>query len=150
LKRIVGLAGSTAVADSGKADQAGVREAVPPTRVLDGFGAFEPPPSTARPVPQGYSGRATADHPPGFYGPPEGLLAVNTLLPADRPAPIDFAPLHARLEPYRLGEPTDLRAPILLTAFVLLALDAIVVFSLAGGMYRLIPRRRVRRTAGRH
>jgi len=143
LKRIVGLAGSTAVADSGKGEQTGVREAVPPTRVLDGFGAFEPPVSTARPVPQGYSGRATADHPPGFYGPPEGLLAVNTLLPTDRPAPIDLNPLHARLEPYRLGEPKDLRAPILLAAFVLLALDAIVVFSLAGGMYRLIPRRRV-------
>jgi hypothetical protein len=120
-----------------------VRDAVPPSRVLDGFGAFEPPPSTARPVPSGFAGRATADHPPGFYGPPEGLLAVNTLLPADRPAVIDFAPLNARLEPYRLSEPRDLRAPTLLAAFALLAIDALVVFSLAGGVQRLMPRRRV-------
>ena len=48
------------------------REVVPPSRILDGFGAFGPPPPTARPVPAGFAGRATADHPPGFYGPPEG------------------------------------------------------------------------------
>jgi len=122
LKRLVGLAGATAVADTGIATPAGARDAVPPSRVLDGFGAFEPPPSTARPVPAGFTGRATADHPPGFYGPPEGLLAVNTLLPADRPAPIDFSPLHARIEGYRLSEPRDLRAPTLLAAFALLGL----------------------------
>ncbi|HEV2958148.1 MAG TPA: DUF4159 domain-containing protein, partial [Xanthobacteraceae bacterium] len=143
LKRLVGLAGSTVVAEQGTAGPAGVRDAVPPSRVLDGFGAFEPPPSTARPVPSGFAGRASADHPPGFYGPPEGLLAVNTLLPADRPAAIDFAPLHARLEPYRVSEPHDLRAPTLLAAFALLAIDALVVFSLAGGAQRLIPRRRI-------
>src|SRR5204863_9835970 len=89
LKRIVALAGSTANAE--KIDAQAVRETVPPNRVLDGFGAFTPPPSTARPVPAGYSFRATADHPPGFYGPPEGLLAVNTLTPADRLNPIDYA-----------------------------------------------------------
>jgi uncharacterized protein DUF4159/aerotolerance regulator-like protein len=143
LKRLVALAGSTAVAEANAANPANAREAVPPSRVLDGFGAFGPPPSTARPVPPGYVGRATADHPPGFYGPPEGLLAVNTLLPSDRPVPIDFTPLTARLEPYRVSEPQDLRGPILLAAFGLLAIDAIVVFSLAGGLHRLMPRRRV-------
>jgi len=143
LKRLVGLAGSTVTAEAATPSPAGARDAVPPSRVLDGFGAFEPPPSTARPVPSGFNGRASADHPPGFYGPPEGLLAVNTLLPADRPAAIDFAPLHARIEPYRLSEPRDLRAPALLAAFALLAIDALVVFSLAGGLQRLLPRRRV-------
>jgi Domain of unknown function (DUF4159)/Aerotolerance regulator N-terminal len=143
LKRLVGLAGSTVVTDAGAVSPAGVRDAVPPSRVLDGFGAFGPPPSTARPVPSGFTGRASADHPPGFYGPPEGLLAVNTLLPSDRPAPIDFTPLNARLEPYRLSEPRDLRGPILLVAFGLLAIDALVVFLLAGGMHRLMPRRRI-------
>ena len=34
--------------------------------------------------PPAITGRATADHPPGFYGPPEGLLAVNTLAPDDQ------------------------------------------------------------------
>jgi hypothetical protein len=142
LKRIVALSGSTAVAETGSKVIGTAHEAVPASRVLDGFGAFGPPPATARPVPSGFSGAATADHPPGFYGPPEGLLAVNTLAPSDRLAPIDFAPLSARLEPYRVGEPKDLRGPIFLAALGLLLLDALVVFSLAGGIRRLIPRRR--------
>ena len=58
---------------------------------------------------------------------------MNTLAPADRPAPIDFAPLNARREPYRLGEPLDLRGPIFLTALGLLLIDALIVFWLAGG-----------------
>jgi hypothetical protein len=142
LKRIVSLAGSTATAET-ITDAPGVRAVVPPSRVLDGFGAFTPPPSTARPVPTGYNGRATADHPPGFYGPPEGLLAVNTLAPADRLNPIDYAPLSARIEAYRLGEPKDLRGPLFLTALTLLIIDALVVFWLAGGLSRLMPRRRM-------
>ena len=137
LKRIVALAGST-VGDT--VADANARGVIPASRVLDGFGAFTAPPSTARPVPAGFNGRATADHPPGFYGPPEGLLAVNTLAPADRLTPLDYAPLSARIEAYRLGEPKDLRGPIFLTALALLILDALVVFWLAGGLRRLFPR----------
>jgi len=142
LKRIVALAGSSAPAEAGAKAIGSAREAVSPSRVLDGFGAFGPPPATARPVPPGFVGAATADHPPGFYGPPEGLLAVNTLAPSDRPSAINFAALAARHEPYRVGEPKDLRGPIFLGALGLLVLDALVVFSLAGGIRRLVPRRR--------
>jgi hypothetical protein len=142
LRRIVELAGSTPAAEVGVAGARAQREVVPPSRVLDGFGAFVPPPPTARPVASNYAGRATSDHPPGFYGPPEGLLAVNTLTPSDRLAPIDFAPLNARQEAYRLAEPQDLRGPIFLAALGLLLLDALVVFSLAGGIRRLLPARR--------
>jgi hypothetical protein len=143
LRRVVALAGTTVAAEA-QSDRNAVREMVPPTRVLDGFGAFGPPPPTVRPVPAGYSGRATADHPPGFYGPPDGLLAVNALTPTDRPVALDYSALNARLEAYQVGEPMDLRGPILLTALALLALDAIVVFLLAGGvaqMFRPRPRR---------
>jgi hypothetical protein len=141
LKRIVGLAGTITNSEASNAGQS-AHEVVPPSRVLDGFGAFEPPPPTARPVPSGYVGRATADHPPGFYGPPEGLLAVNTLTPSDRLNPIDFAPLNARIEPYRVGGPRDLRGPIFVSALALFLADAFVVFWLAGGFHRLLPRRR--------
>ena len=111
---------------------------------MDGFGAFGPPTSTTRPVPAGYNGRANADHPPGFYGPPEGLLAVNTFAPADRLTGLDYAPLNARLEAYQVGEPQDLRGPVLLAALGLLLLDALVVFVLAGGLAQIMrgkPRR---------
>jgi hypothetical protein len=142
LKRIVSFAGSIAAADANAATGRGVREVLPPTRVLDGFGAFGPPPGTARPVPVSFVGRASLDHPPGFYGPPEGLLAVNVLAPADRLAPLDVSALNARREAYRMSEPEDLRGPILLAALAMLALDAIVVFLLAGGISQLIRKRR--------
>jgi hypothetical protein len=144
LKRLVSLAGSTAAADGSGAGASGrgAQEMVPPSRVLDGFGAFVPPPPSARPVPTGFTGRATADHPPGFYGPPEGLLAVNTLAPSDKLMSLDVSALNARREAYRVSEPQDLRGAILLTALALLALDALVVFWLGGGIAQLLRRRR--------
>ncbi len=146
LRRLVALAGAnvTAEGDSAAAANANGRAAqvVPATRVLDGFGAFSTPPPTARPIPSNYTGRASLDHPPGFYGPPEGLVAVNTLAPADRPAPLDVTPLNARIDVYRHGEPLDLRGPIFLAALALLMLDALVVISLSGGLGALRPRRR--------
>jgi len=145
LKRIVSLAGSISTADPNAPGSArgAAREVVPPTRILDGFGVFGPPPASARPVPVGYAARASADHPPGFYGPPEGLLAVNALAPADRLAPLDVSALNARREAYRMSEPQDLRGPVMVAALALLALDALVVFWLAGGLARLMrwPRR---------
>ena len=147
LKRIVSLAGSVTAADGSAASGRAAREVLPPTRVLDGFGIFGPPPPTARPVPASFGGRATFDHPPGFYGPPEGLLAVNALAPADRLAPLDVSALNARREAYRMSEPEDLRGPILLAALALLALDALVIFLLSGGMRQLLRRRRAVATA---
>jgi Domain of unknown function (DUF4159)/Aerotolerance regulator N-terminal len=148
LRRIVALAGASASADSDEAGAAGnasshSNQAVPATRVLDGFGAFSVPPPTARPIPADFNGRANADHPPGFYGPPEGLVAVNTLKPDDRPAPLDFSALNARVDVYRHGEPLDLRGPVFLAALALLMLDALVVIALSGGFASLFARRRV-------
>jgi hypothetical protein len=145
LKRIVGLAGSTFVATEaeGQRAQQGAREQpVPPTRILDGFGVMGAPPGTARPIAADFSGRATADHPPGFYGPPEGLIAVNTLAPDDTLSSLDYAALNARVEPYRIADPEDLRGPVFLAALALLLLDAAVVFWLAGGFGSIFRRRR--------
>jgi Domain of unknown function (DUF4159)/Aerotolerance regulator N-terminal len=142
LKRIVALAGTVNVAESDDQKSKTAHDLVPPSRVLDGFGNFVAPPATARPVQTDYSGSATAEHPPGFYGPPEALFAVNTLAPADRIQPLDFAPLvGASREVYRTSEPQDLRGPILLAALALFVLDTLVVLFLGGGIQRLIPRR---------
>jgi len=141
LKRIVSLAGTVAASDATTPNARADREVLPPTRILDGFGAFGPPPASARAVPATFSGRATSDHPPGFYGPAEGLLAVNALAPNDRLAPLDTSVLNARREGYRTIGPEDLRGPILIIALALLALDAFVVFLLAGGLRQLVRRR---------
>ena len=142
LKRIVALAGTPAVAETADDQKTKTtHEAIAPSRVLDGFGNFASPPATARPVPTDYAGSATAEHPPGFYGPPENLLAVNTLSAGDRLAPLDFSALvHAGHEIYRKTEPRDLRGPILLAALGLFLLDTLLVLWLGGTITRLLPR----------
>ena len=142
LRRVVSLSGSAASSDAENHTDNAATAVVPATRVLDGFGAFSTPPPTARPVPTNFTARANADHPPGFYGPPEGLVAVNTLAPSDRPTPIDFTGLKATFDIYRHGEPLDLRGPVFMAALALLMLDALVVFWLSGGLSLLRPRRR--------
>jgi hypothetical protein len=142
LRRVIALAGSGATAtDTTRAAERGPAPTIAPSRLLDGFGAFTAPGPTARPIPADFGGRAVADHPPGFYGPPEGLVAVNALAPADRLAPLDLGPLQSSVEPYSRGEPVDLRAGVLLCVFTLLVLDAVIVFLLAGGIARLAGRR---------
>jgi hypothetical protein len=148
LKRIVDLSGTMNVAKADSEKAGTTHEAVPPSRVLDGFGTFIAAPSTARPVPTDYSGGATADHPPGFYGPPESFFAVNTLTPTDRLMPLDFSPLsNAGHEIYRTSEPLDLRGPIFLGALALFLLDSLVVLLLGGGIQRLMSLRPARATA---
>ena len=142
LKRVVALSGTTMVADAGRARGKSERAMIAPSHTLDGFGAFVTPPPTARPVPEDFAASATSEHPPGFYGPPDSLLAVNTLIAGDRIAPIDLSPLvNASREIYRTTEPRDLRGPILVAAVGLLLLDSLVVLFIGGGMVRLIPRR---------
>ncbi len=146
LRRMVSLADATAGGEAASSTNADARQVVPPSRVLDGFGAFSVPPPTARGVPASFNARGSADHPPGFYGPPEGLVAVNTLAPNDRPEALDFSGLNARLDVYRHGEPLDLRGPIFLAALGLLLLDALLVIMLSGGIASMLTRRRVAAT----
>ena len=101
--------------------------------MLDGFGAFGPPPSTAKPMPADFRDRGTLDHPPGFYGPAEGPLAVNTLAAADRIAALDTSACSARRASYTNAEPRDLRGMLLSAALALFLIDAIIVALLGGG-----------------
>jgi hypothetical protein len=140
LRRIVDISGYTSTPGAGVASEAG-KETLAPLHTLDGFGAFGPPPSTAKPLPADYSDRATPDHPPGFYGPAEGPLAVNTLAAADRIAPLDTSALRARRASYTNAEPRDLRGMLLSASLALFLLDAIIVAVLGGGLAGLLRRR---------
>jgi hypothetical protein len=140
LRRLVDMSGYTSTPGAGVAGEPNT-ETVAPLRTLDGFGAFGPPPSTAKPMPSDYRDRATADHPPGFYGPAEGPIAVNTLAPADRIAPLDTSSLRARRASYTNAEPRDLRGMLLATALALFLIDAIVVAMLGAGLAALLRRR---------
>ena len=141
LRRLVDMSGYTSKPGAGVASEATNVETVAPLRTLDGFGAFGPPPSTAKPMPAEYRDRATADHPPGFYGPVEGPIAVNTLASADRIAPLDTSSLRARHASYTNAEPRDLRGILLSSSLVLFLIDAIVVAMLGAGFAALLRRR---------
>jgi hypothetical protein len=140
LRRLVDMSGYTSTPGAGAASEPKV-ETVAPLRTLDGFGAFGPPPSTAKPMPADYRDRATMDHPPGFYGPAEGPIAVNTLAPSDRIAPLDTSALKARRASYTNAEPRDLRGILLSSSLALFLIDAIIVAILGAGLLSLLRRR---------
>ncbi|MBR0795559.1 DUF4159 domain-containing protein [Bradyrhizobium jicamae] len=140
LRRLVDMSGYTATPGPGVAGNPNA-ETVAPLRTLDGYGAFGPPPSSAKPMPADYHDRATADHPPGLYGPAEGPIAVNTLASGDRIAPLDTSGLNARHASYTNTEPRDLRGILLSSALALFLIDAIVVAMLGAGLAALLRRR---------
>lgn len=146
LRRLVDLSGYTATPGAGPAAEAKV-ETVAPLRTLDGFGAFGPPPSTAKPLAATYRDRATLDHPPGFYGPADGPLAVNTLAADDRLKALDVSGLNAQHATYTNAEPSDLRGILLSAALALFLIDAIIVALLGGGLAALLRRRAAVATA---
>jgi hypothetical protein len=142
LRRVVDLAGYASNPDAAVTHTANA-ETVAPLRTLDGFGAFGPPPSTAKPIPADFRDRAAPDHPPGFYGPADGPLAVNALAAADRIAPLDISALRARRGSYTNSEPKDLRGILLSSSLALFLIDAIIVALLGAGLAALLRRRAV-------
>ena len=152
LKKIVALSGETAraVADTearANEQQAAVAsrevETAAPSRTLDGFGTLGSPPPTAKPVPVSFAGAATADHPPGFYGPADALLAVDTLLPTERIPAADLSGLKLGTAALQAAEPIDLRPWLVAGAFVLFLLDGLATLWLAGKLGRRPARRAV-------
>src|SRR6195952_3081165 len=142
LRRVVDMSGYTSTPGAGVAGEAKV-ETVAPLRTLDGFGAFGPPPSTAKPMQADSSERATVEHPPGFYGPPDSRPAGNTLAAADRIAPLDTSGLRARRATYTNAEPRDLRGILLSSSLALFLIDAVIVALLGAGLAALLRRRAV-------
>jgi hypothetical protein len=140
LRRIVDISGYTSKPGPGVAAEA-TKETLAPLHTLDGFGALGPPPSTAKPLSADYRDRATLDHPPGFYGPADGPLAVNTLATADRIAALDTSALKAQRASYTNAEPRDLRGILLSASLALFLIDAIVVAFLGAGIAGLLRRR---------
>ena len=113
LRRMVALAGeSVEGAASGTANIPGGAqraETVAPTRTLDGFGVLGDPPVTAKPIATGFNGPSNADHPPGFYGPPDAMVAINTLAADAKLSPVNFEGLKLDMQALRPAEPFDLR-----------------------------------------
>jgi len=140
LRRITALAG--APGDVSAEARNAENETVAPRLTLDGYGVFSTPPANARAVPRSYGERATGEHPPGFYGPVDSSLAVNALLPGDKLAPLDVAPLNARVAPLAGAQTIDLRMPLFMLALILLLADTLASLWLGGHLSNLSGRLR--------
>jgi hypothetical protein len=140
LRRITAL--SATPDDIGAEARNAAQQTVAPRLTLDGYGIFVSPPANARAVPRNYAERATDEHPPGFYGPVDGSLAVNPLVSGDRLVPIDYAPLTPRVAALAGAKTVDLRAPLLTTALILFVVDTLASLWLSGHIASLFGRLR--------
>jgi Domain of unknown function (DUF4159)/Aerotolerance regulator N-terminal len=128
LRKVVAEAGSPA-AGASAASAAGARERsanLPPWRTLNGFGALGVPPPDAEPIADDFAGVGDAAHPPGLYGAPESLRAVNALAEGQTLARADYGPLKVRVGALGVAPPVDLRAWLLPLALIGLMIDALL------------------------
>ncbi len=130
LRRVVALGGE---ADATEGTVDATAPALPPARTLDGFGTLGAPPATAKPIPAGFIGGGSADHPPGFYGPPDGLVAVNALAPDAKLAAADWTGLRLDVETLAADHPVDLRAVLIVAALAGFLADGLATLLLGGG-----------------
>jgi hypothetical protein len=139
LQRIVALSAQTASEADAQtsAGAKGERGAVlAPYRILDGFGVLGPPPAGATAIGVGFEGVGEADHPPGFYGPPDGLVAVNALGAKDTLNAADYRAFGFAPEPLREHGPTDFKPWLIALAFLLFCADSTAALTLSGGLRR--------------
>ncbi|MDE2577549.1 MAG: DUF4159 domain-containing protein [Hyphomicrobiales bacterium] len=141
LRRIVDMAGQNVAAPdalSGAGEESRARaQTLAPQKLLDGFGALGSPSATAKPIAADYAGAGDAAHPPGYYGAPDALMAVNALAPDATLTSADFSGLKAQRLALEAAEPIDLRAPLLALAFALFVIDAFASLWLGGALPRL-------------
>ena len=137
LRKIVALSGETAKdadAQVGAGTKALEAATFAPSRSLDGFGVLGPPPPNATPIPAGFEGIAEPEHPPGFYGPPDGLIAVNALGPKETLEAADYSGFGFIGEPLRETGPVDLKPWLIAAAFLLFAADTLASLWLSGSL----------------
>ncbi len=133
LQRVVAMAAQGVAIEPGK-DEAREPASLAPARTLNGFGALGAPPANAKPVPANFAGPASADHPPGFYGPAEAPLALNTLEPGVNLAAASYPVTGVTLGALALAEPVDLRPWFIAAVFALFLADALASLWLAGSL----------------
>lgn len=138
LRRIAAESGEAAARrDEGDGTRAAeAPQALAPLRTLDGYGTLGAPPPAAKPIPADFNGRASRDHPPGFYGAADAPVAVQTMIPGDELRVMDYAALGLRIGSLRSSAPVDLRPALLTIVFLGLLIDWLVVLRIGGALRR--------------
>jgi hypothetical protein len=133
MKRICAMSGDSAPlpgeAESASADD---QRMLAPRKALDGFGALGDPGPTAQAIPPHFSGPASAEHPPGFYGVDDSFVALQTLASGDEITRFDFVGKGLAAHALSTGAPLDFRGPLLAAALVAFIADGLLALLLAG------------------
>lgn len=105
-----------------------------PYRMLNGFGTLGKPAAVVEPI--AFKSLGSVDigptHPPGFYGPAAQTVALNLLNEDSNLQKADYAATGAEQLSYRKAVERALRAPLFLTALILLLVDSLIVLALRG------------------
>jgi len=110
-----------------------------PWQTLDGYGRLGTPPVTANALPASDPGgiRPGPRHPPGFYGQPGRTRALNIMQADSLLKPLNPSKLGAQSLSYQIEKPFPLMPWLLLAAFGLFAVDALITLILmSGGHWR--------------
>ncbi len=102
-----------------------------PLRMLNGFGAFEPPQASQLGVTAAQADEGPAPgRPPGFYGAPDAPLAINAVSETETLEPLRLA--GAPVAAYEAEPPTRLAPPLIAAALCLFLLDAFASLAISG------------------
>lgn len=136
LRRILGLAVTT-VSDVEAFSEA----ALPPFRLLDGYGRLVDPTGLAEPIPGGFAEIAVdASHPPGLYGTDDAFRSLSLLDDTAELAPLsETGTLGATQSPYPGAAPTLVAPWLFAVAFLFLLADTFAVLWLSGSFRRYRP-----------
>jgi hypothetical protein len=135
-----GTSSSAALANNATPQEAAAT-ALAPTMTLDGYGVARTPPPTARPVASTYRAASQADHPPGYYGPPDSSIAVNAMTSKDKLLVLGNLPAAAIVAPIEASKPIDLRPWLIAAALIGFLVDTVATLVLGGALARFAGRR---------
>ena len=144
LRRIVAVSNGAIAADRARSTSEGKSEsgevALPPLRLVDGFGNLGAPTPQARPLIASAAATTVAslDTPPGLYGANDAFIALNLFKRKADLKPIDTSALPAGTieRGFVAGEPVEIRPWLFAAAILLLALDCLAVLWMGGALRR--------------
>uniref|UniRef100_UPI0031F4DF54 DUF4159 domain-containing protein n=1 Tax=Martelella sp. UBA3392 TaxID=1946834 RepID=UPI0031F4DF54 len=140
LRRIVNLS------RAGQAEEGDAVSLLSPYRLLAANGTLTSDVANAKPLPvPGGPTAATAEHPPGLYGSPDGFTALNLFAAGDQLAPVDISGFGDAVRSVTIGDARafSLKPWLLAAAMALLIIDGIIMLAMNGAFRGLRPRRAV-------
>jgi uncharacterized protein DUF4159/aerotolerance regulator-like protein len=129
------------------AEAAVTAEVLSPLQVLDGFGLLRSPSPTTQGIAASKiaDARASAENPPGYYGPAGSPRALNLLTPKSLLKPLPTLPSGVDRRLYEGSTAQPLKPQLLTAAMGLLFADILAVLLLQAGGFAML--RRARRVA---